>query len=299
MNINSHEISVYVDLMMRILATDYKYSVEFLLETISGRFFIETVSRFEMTSKELPDFVGDLLKSITKEHSFVNYSVQVKSGSQTGDGFTSQLFCIIVTEKTGDKKLDLVCKIAPLDKNYRKEFFSDLMFGREALLYRKLMPILAKFQDEKKVPKNEQFVSYPKCYATKIDEQKEQFAIILEDLRPHGFKLWDKATPSPIENVRLAMKELGKFHGLSFAMKDQKPKEFEEFKQVKDVLKMCVQSKSMQKFFNSSFDRAINSLTSEEHKTIMTHIKTNLVAYMEDCVDDSDNSKFNVLCHGM
>lgn len=252
-----------------------------------------------MSSNELPDFVGDLLKLITKEHGFVNYSVEVKCGSQAGDGFTSQLLCIIVTEDTSDKRLDLVCKMAPLDKNYRREFYSELMFSREALLYQKLLPIFAEFQDEKNVPENERFVSYPKCYATKIDEQKEQFAIILEDLRPRGFKLWDKAIPSPIANARLTMQELGKLHGLSIAMKDQKPKEFEEFKKVKDVMKLCVQSNSIRKFFDSAFDRAINSLKSEEHRNIMTHIKSNFVAYVEDCLNDDDSNEFGVLCHGM
>lgn len=80
--------------------------------------------------------------------------------------------------------------------------------------------------------KKDQFLSFPKCYATvanEDNEDSEQYAVILEDLRPQGFKLWDKKKPTPIENARLVMRELGKFHGLSIAMKDQKPQEFSQF----------------------------------------------------------------------
>lgn len=116
-----------------------------------------------MNSKELPNFVQKLLTQITQENNFSDYSVQVECGSLAGDGFSSTLYKIVIKENKGDQRLDLVCKVAPQNENHRKEFLSSITFSREALFYNQLMPILAKFQEEKKVPIDKQFRSYPKC----------------------------------------------------------------------------------------------------------------------------------------
>lgn len=96
--------------------------------------------------------------------------------------------------------------------------------------------------------------------------------------------MWNKSKPSPIENMLLAMRELGKFHGLSIAMKNQNPRDFAEFKKVTDIFRVSCQSKNVLDMYHVSYDRAINSLKSEDHQNIMRHIKTNLLAYMEKIV---------------
>lgn len=251
------------------------------------------------SSNELPNFAKKLLESTARDNGFRDYSVQIKSGSQAGDGFASEIFSIAITENKSEKRLDLVCKVAPLNKNKRKEFMAEVVFDREASLYDKLMPIFAQFQKEKNVPEADQFLSYPKCYATIADIESEHFAIILEDLRPQGYRMWSKVKPSPIENVRLAMRELGKFHGLSVAMKDQRPQEFAEFKKMKDILKTAIQSENILNMFTSTFDRASSSLKSEDHKNIMRHIKDNITKYLDDCLNDEEADQFGVLCHGI
>lgn len=252
-----------------------------------------------MSSKELPGFVKELLKPIIRENGFINYSVYVTSGCEAGDGFASELFSIAITENTGDKRLDLVCKIAPQNKNHREESGSEILFDREALFYDKLMPSFARFQTEKNVPKQDQFLSYPKCYTTLIDNRSEEFAIILDDLRPLGFKMWPKSKPSALENVHLVMRELGKLHGLSFAMKDQKPAEFQEFSEVRDTIKTLFKSENMQKLYKASLDHAIDSLKKENHKAIAQHIKDNFMAYVNDCLDFGAADPFGTLSHGI
>lgn len=251
-----------------------------------------------MSSKELPGFVQKLLQPIISENGFTNYSVNATSGCEAGDGFASELFSIAITENAGDKRLDLVCKIAPSNKNQREENCSDVLFDREALFYDKLMPTFARFQREKNVPEQDQFLSYPKCYATLIDNESENFAIILEDLRPVGFKMWPKNRPPSIENVRLVIRELGKLHGLSFAMKDQKPAEFQEFSRVRDTIKTMFKSENMQKLYKKSLDHASNSLKNDDHKAIALHIKENLMEYVNDCLDFGADDPSGALCHG-
>lgn len=272
-------------------------NVEYLASRIV--IFVMTRYRIKMNLKELPDFVQKILIQIIENNGFSDYSVEIGSGSQAGDGFLSKLYKFTITEEKHDKILVLVCKLAPLNKIHRKEFFSDILFNREALFYDKLMPIFDNFQVGKNVPEDNQFQSYPKCYGSLIDDENEQYTIILEDLRPQGYEMWNKAQPSPIENVRLAMRELGKFHGLSVAMKNQKPTEFSEFKQVTNAYIVFLQSKNVRGAHYAAYDRAIESLKNEDHRNIMHHIKDNLLAYVEDCFDDRASERFGVLCHGI
>lgn len=80
---------------------------------------------------DIPDYVQVILDRIVSENGFENYTIDIKQGSQIGDGFLSELSSIRITEKDGDKNLALMCKIAPLSEARRKEFFSKVVFDRE------------------------------------------------------------------------------------------------------------------------------------------------------------------------
>lgn len=248
-----------------------------------------------MDVKNLPNYVYDLLTKIAHENDFSDYSVYINHCSQPGDGFSSELFRISIAENKSDKKLDLVCKVAPSSKKHREEFFSDVVFKSEALFYNKLMSILAKFQENKNLSKHDQFLAYPKCYGTIIDDENERYVIVLEDLRQLGFTMWNKAKPTPIENARLIMQELGKFHGLSLAMKDQKLDDFGEMKQIKNIFREGFQTEKIQGMFKNVLEYAIQMLKSEDHKAIMRNVQNNIAGYSEYVFNDD---RFGVLCHG-
>lgn len=222
-----------------------------------------------MNSKELPEYAKKLLKRIAKENRFSDYLVQINDGSLPGDGFSSELFCVTMKERDSSKNLDLICKLAPSSKNHRKQFHSDVTFSSEVSLHNKFMPIFAKFQEEKLIPKRDQFLSYPKCYATLIDNENEHYSAICNRFgrsSNNWIKMWNKAKVSPVENVWLAMRDLGKFHGLSIALEDQRPQVFSEFKQMTDVFREHFKADGLRALFASTFDRVINSLKQENHR---------------------------------
>lgn len=252
-----------------------------------------------MSEIKLPGYIETMLDRIIDENGFSDYTMEIKRGSETGDGFLSELSSITILENGNtDKRLDLVCKIAPLNKNRRKEFFANIVFDRETTFYTKVAPTFAKFQDDKRIPTEDRFSSYPKCFAAISDDENEQYVIIMEDLRPQGFQMWNKAKPARIENLRLAMQELGKFHGLSIAMKDQRPDEFAEFQEIRDISQMFFQSQNMQTMFDASFDRAIGALRKEDHKDIMRTLKNHTLDHFEACINDETTNRFGVISHG-
>lgn len=252
-----------------------------------------------MDSQKIPDYVAEILARIAQENGFSDYSFNVNPGCKPGDGYLSDLYRITISnEQNNSHKMDVVCKVAPSNENSEMDSFVVDAFKNEALFYTKSMPILTKFQEEMNIPKDEQFRSLPKCFATLIDEERGRYVIILEDLRPYGFQMCGKSKLTPISNLRLIVRELGKFHGLSIAMKDQRPDEFAIAKPTKDMLKTSFEMKTIFEIFMSTFDHSINSLKKEHHKSIMQYLKTNALKYIEFCLNEELTDDLAVLCHG-
>lgn len=253
-----------------------------------------------MGDNQLPKKVQDLVDQIAKESGLKDYTLELKSGSNAGDGFASALTAVKIVESNSDKSLELVIKLAPTNVIHRKEFFTDLMFEHETFYYNVVAPAFEKFQDEKNVPKEDQFLEYPKCYFAVADEKTEEYIVVLEDLRPKGFKQWDKTKPAPIENARLAMRTIGKFHAISVAYKDQKPEEFVKLKtiqsQVSDIYKIAFSSETLRGMLLTSFDRTIDAMKEDAHKDILREIKENYSEHFTQILDESN--KFAVVAHG-
>lgn len=146
------------------------------IESVESLLFLQSHRNFlsNMNPEQLPDYAHKLFAKIAQENGFNDFSVKISAGSQPGDGFTSEIFGIKIFESESSKNLKLVCKIAPSNENRRKEFLSNNLFKHEALFYQKFMPMLAKFQEEKQLAKEDQFQSHPKCYGAIIDDENER-----------------------------------------------------------------------------------------------------------------------------
>lgn len=80
------------------------------------------------------------------------------------------------------------------------------------------------------VPKVNGFNEVPKCYGNVAKESAES-ALFLEDLKSRNFEVIDLRSESlTFEHVSLIMKALGRFHAMSFALRDQHPDRFNELK---------------------------------------------------------------------
>lgn len=246
----------------------------------------------------LPDYIHELFQKIARENLFKNFTVELDEGSKPGDGFGGEILSVAIVEHGSEKRLDLVCKIAPYSRNRRIEMCSGLFFRNEALWYDRLMPILAKFQTNKQLSPTDQFRCSVKCYATLIDDENERYVIILEDLRPRKFRMWNKAKLAPIENLRMTLRELGKLHGLSYALKDQRPDEFKQFKEPQNGRLKMLQSEKMKKMLAETLESTVSSLKKDEHKNIARHLVQNIDSCLKEFYEGGANRGFGALCHG-
>lgn len=254
---------------------------------------------------ELPDYLIAILNTIAEKENLFNFTINTKPGSNVGDNFMGVLFSVVLEGKRRDKNknevvasLKLLCKLAPSNPQRRKEFFSSLAFDREAYFYNNVSETFVHFQNEKGLASTDQFLSFPKCYAAIADDEKEQYVIVMEDLRPEGYEMWPKKKAVPFENISLVMKELAKFHSISFVMKDQRPKEFVKYKLLNDILIKFFESENMKTMLDGAFDRAIKALRDPEHKKIYVDLKANTLKHFKLCLNDKLSEKFGVITHG-
>lgn len=261
-------------------------------------FALRNSLRHTMSEIQVPAFVRNILDEIGEKNGFRDRTMRFENGSNPGDGFNSHIVRAIISDRNSDKNLCLLYKIAPQNKNLRNEFNSSFTFANEANFYNKLMPAFTKFQVEKGLPKDSQFSLVPKCLAAVVDDNKEEYALVFEDLRSQGFRMWDRSKPSPVENIKIAMREIAKFHAVSIAMKDQHPDRFAQFKKLTEIAEKFLDTPTLLQMFDTSFERSISLLKSNEHKDIYRGIRTNFKAHFMDCLEENVSAPFGVMAHG-
>lgn len=254
---------------------------------------------------DLPDYALDLINDIAKSEGFTDYTTEYKPGSNHGDNFLGIMTCVTVcgprnnnSSTVSNETLHLLCKLAPTNPIRRKEFRSADVFRREALMYNKILPQFKEFQDEKGLTDSDSFNAYPKCYVAIADEERDQFIVIMEDIRPKGFAMWPKRETVPADHSYRIVEQLAKLHAVSFALKDQRPSAYAELKNYRDIMSDFYNFGNMDLSFQSAMDRTIQSLSKVEHINAMKGIKENLNEFFNFTHSSVECEPFGVLGHG-
>lgn len=249
----------------------------------------------------LPDYALKLIHQIAKSNGYTEYTFDFEAGPKLNEHNGSVMRSISICGKrtinneTCTDPLDLVCKLLPNVANYQG-FDIHKIFQREAYVYNTILPILASFQREKKLPANERFASYPKCYAAIADKEKNQFVIIMQDLRPKNFGIWPKQIIAPADHFYKILDQLGRLHGISFALKDQRPDIYNELRQTNDLLRHLFNQKSSLRPL-LGYDKAIATLKNKKHIKIAEEIKKNASTLFDDCLRVDLCEAFGVISH--
>lgn len=252
----------------------------------------------------LPEYITKWLHKIAKSEGLSDYKIETKAGSNHGDNFLGVMTSVTLTGskskngKSQAEELHLICKAPPGNETRRANFKTDIVFNREVYMYSKVIPTFVRFQQEKRLSEADSFLAFPKVYACEEDLENNTYILIMEDLRPKNYQMWPKEKTVPLDHELLVMKELGKLHGLSFAMKDQRPNEFQEFKNMKDTLREIILHSKMRSFMNKSIERAANALNNPEHKKLMMNFRKTYVETIDDFLDGPLSKEFGVVNHG-
>lgn len=266
---------------------------------------LQTVS-FSRTSEmsSLPPKIKVLLEKVAEAEGLVDFEIVVGSNTKKNVNFLGELISVVVSGKqinaNGtkiDKKLDLLCKFAPVH-SLNKGLKTEKMYEREIFFYKNVAPAFNRFQEEMKLSPDDRFTSFPKCYDAVCAPEDDTCVIIMQDLRSEGFALWPNEKPTPFERVRLIVEELAKFHAISFAMKDQRPEQFAEFTKLDDFVRVFLTVDHFEAVFRQSIERAMKALRSEEHKSIFRECLQNYRDVCNNCLQGRFSDESCVVTHG-
>lgn len=252
----------------------------------------------------LPDYITNCIHRIAKTEGFVDYRIETEDVSSHGNNFMGLM---ISTKLCGTRlkngtaqfeELQLLCKIPPGNQTRQKNFNCPLLYSRELYMYSKLLPTFVRFQQERGLSETESFLAFPKVFACETDDKTGTSFLIMEDLRPKNYVMLPKEKIFPIDNELLVMRELGKFHAISFAMKDQRPNEFEEFKQFKEAFVGVFLKTQLKSYAPTAIDRAIDAVDKSEHKKILQKFRKHFMERVENLINDPNSDAFCGINHG-
>lgn len=250
-----------------------------------------------------PEYLTEYLNKIARNEGFVEHTLHYESGSNHGDGFIAAMVAVTIkgnqmVDLQVEKELNLMCKLLPENKARREFFQSTLLFEREVYVYNHALPMFKQFQIERNISMDDGFFEYPKCYCAVADAIKDHYVIIMENVKVAGYELWDKMRPVDFDTSSLFLASLGRFHGLSFALRDQKPELFQQFLDLKDIMTSMVELPNITNMMMGSIDKAIEHLVRDDEINLLKKLKENYKSLIQNMFAPNVAGRFGVLGHG-
>lgn len=144
-----------------------------------------------------------------------------------GDSYLSELIRIKIfgENSNGDSDyVQVVLKTIPKSISRRLTFRCKEFFENEIIFYIHVLPKLLEFQATKNL--KVQFDNYTKLFHAKYDGEND--FIMLEDANIESFGPAVRQKGIDLDHCKVTLDTFAKFHAISFAMKDQRPEEFEK-----------------------------------------------------------------------
>lgn len=252
----------------------------------------------------LCEFITTNIEKVAKNEGFIDCKIETTAGSKPGDNFLGVLTAITVSGMrmiNGVAKSDalyLICKAPPLSEIRKKNWKSKMVFDREIYIYTKLLPAFVRFQREKGLSETDLFSAYPKVYACEVNDANDMYILIMEDLTVKNFKMWPKNELITLDHELLVLRELAKYHAISFAMKDQRPNEFAEFTKLTDITYDVIINGSLKNHFDKIIERAANEMENSKHSEILHKFRKSYTKSMENLLLGEISTEFAVIRHG-
>ncbi|CAG4937973.1 unnamed protein product [Parnassius apollo] len=166
-----------------------------------------------------------LVSEVLEKHDYKGNHVLVQAVGKAGDNYGSYVKRFIVEFDNG-KEFKMIAKIAPTIKMLREQRPIRDFFLTEILIYNELLPKMRELEKNFGVPEEERF-KYLVCYGTLSDSLNE--IILLDDLETQNFIMFNKMQPLSDEAVKIVLKNIAKFHSLSYVLKRNDPLTYDKF----------------------------------------------------------------------
>jgi hypothetical protein len=138
-------------------------------------------------------------------------SYEVKDGCGHGEGVAGSLKAITAVTESGEK-LHLIFKSLP--ENPADWMISMGIFRTEHCMYRTFATLLREFANKHGMPDYKPAIPE---YFSGFNNDKDDY-LCIQDVRPLGFKMPDKTKSLTLKEMEIVLRELAKFHAVSYAL---------------------------------------------------------------------------------
>ncbi|XP_047034710.1 uncharacterized protein LOC124640817 [Helicoverpa zea] len=181
--------------------------------------------KFEGDFESLNEPQLEFVNKVVEKQGLKAKRVIFNTVGKAGDNFVGNVKRITIEGEDGSMKM--IVKIAATDEMARHTTNHEVTFRNEHIMYTEVLPKFVQLQKAAGIPEKDLF-RFAKCYGSFNEPPNE--VIILEDLNESQFSMLDKFESLSNECVRKVLKDLAVYHSLSFVLKKQEPKKYEEFK---------------------------------------------------------------------
>ncbi|KAF5287406.1 hypothetical protein FQR65_LT12231 [Abscondita terminalis] len=181
---------------------------------------------FGYRTYNMTECVNNCIRNILSKFNVHDY-VETASEVFKGNNFMGTVRSVDVRGKNADGDdvdMSFVVKNAPANELFRKINAIKRIYEREIYTYENVLPSFVQLQEEYEVKPF--FHSFPEYHASSHADTKE--FLILKNMTPLGYEIHANLKSVDFNHALLIIKELGRFHALSFALKRKYPKVFRE-----------------------------------------------------------------------
>ncbi|XP_069679895.1 uncharacterized protein [Periplaneta americana] len=259
-------------------------------------------------------YLQAVLEDIIKEEGFINPQVKIEVGSNKGDNYLGAIYRVQVDGKRvknefNQDTLRIIFKCLPQSKARREQMESSVYFKNEVNFYNRVLQEFLSFQREKGINSEDGFSCTARCYralaeVNEMNVNDVEEVLVLEDLREKGYKMANRRVGLSVVHCQLVLEQLAKLHAFSFAMRDQRPEQFNSLKKsVNETLFTTAKREGFEENVKCHEDKIEEALTTRIpgdniYTTRMHEFLKNFYDNMLMCVDGAAADPYAVICHG-
>lgn len=246
----------------------------------------------------LEPFVNARLNDIAREEGLTEgFALEVSRGAACGD-----ILRVVMRGPRNRRPASksLIVKIPPQDE-WATHLNSISLFSAEVRAYEHLLTTFVQFQRDKGISPADGFYNVSKCYSIACDNDRGRYVLIMEDLRDSGYTMLDQLAPVDIAHGRLVARELGRFHGVSMALSDQRPDVFEPYAQHGNIFLRDLEKRSgVREMYETALREAVDVLEDQDKalKRKLQSVSQNFMAHMRACLHSKLDEPMRVIAHG-
>ncbi|KAL0871633.1 hypothetical protein ABMA27_004159 [Loxostege sticticalis] len=241
---------------------------------------------------DIPNTIRDHLKehieNIAKSEGFLKYKCDVQKKYKNGTNYLGEITEVEIIGETiiGAKEIRIFVKTKPSDGSIIKLLSINDVYSRELYAYKELSETYKQLQEEANVPYEERY-TFIKCY-----EESNIDTIILEDIGKLGYVNWNRLEIISIDFAQKCIKQLAKFHALSFVLEKDKL----------DYFNCNIKLLKYPFIFNDEYVAFLKNM----YETCINHLEGEYKAKLESVLDIcekyyqfvNNSSVIRCLCHG-